>query len=177
MYAWLSVKHFGDPTVLEEPSMLRRNRHSCRKCIRRDQELKFLARPTSSTCTCIIFIPSNDLEQWEKCKICLSLSYPWKEICIYLLFIIYGRRSQLKIHIYICIFNCDLLPYMIIILNCGLSLALYIYIYIYMYVYEPYLPLLQTVWTCHDQTHRHDDVSKWKHFPRYWPFVWGIHRL
>ena len=23
---------------------------------------------------------------------------------------------------------------------------------------------------------RHDDVIKWKHFPRYWPFVWGIHR-
>ena len=22
----------------------------------------------------------------------------------------------------------------------------------------------------------HDDVVKWKHFPRYWPFVWGIHR-
>ena len=22
----------------------------------------------------------------------------------------------------------------------------------------------------------HDDVSKWKHFPRYWPFVLGIHR-
>ena len=21
-----------------------------------------------------------------------------------------------------------------------------------------------------------DDVTKWKHFPRYWPFVWGIHR-
>ena len=21
----------------------------------------------------------------------------------------------------------------------------------------------------------HDDVIKWKHFPRYWPFVWGIH--
>ena len=20
-----------------------------------------------------------------------------------------------------------------------------------------------------------DDVIKWKHFPRYWPFVWGIH--
>ena len=20
------------------------------------------------------------------------------------------------------------------------------------------------------------DVMKWKHFPRYWPFVWGIHR-
>ena len=22
----------------------------------------------------------------------------------------------------------------------------------------------------------HDDVIKWKHFPRYWPFVWGSHR-
>ena len=21
-----------------------------------------------------------------------------------------------------------------------------------------------------------DDIIKWKHFPRYWPFVWGIHR-
>ena len=24
--------------------------------------------------------------------------------------------------------------------------------------------------------HVHDDVSKWKRFPRYWPFVRGIHR-
>ena len=23
----------------------------------------------------------------------------------------------------------------------------------------------------------HDDVTKWKHFPRYWPFVRGIHRF
>ena len=23
----------------------------------------------------------------------------------------------------------------------------------------------------------HDDVIKWKHFPRYWPFVRGIHRV
>ena len=23
---------------------------------------------------------------------------------------------------------------------------------------------------------QHDDVIKWKHFPRYWLFVWGIHR-
>ena len=22
----------------------------------------------------------------------------------------------------------------------------------------------------------HDDIIKWKHFPLYWPFVWGIHR-
>ena len=26
------------------------------------------------------------------------------------------------------------------------------------------------------ETDRHDDVIKWKHFPRYWPFVRGIHR-
>ena len=25
-------------------------------------------------------------------------------------------------------------------------------------------------------TLRHDDVIKWRHFPRYWPFVRGIHR-
>ena len=31
-----SVKHFGDPPVLVEPSRLRRNRRSCRKWIRRD---------------------------------------------------------------------------------------------------------------------------------------------
>ena len=23
----------------------------------------------------------------------------------------------------------------------------------------------------------HDDIIKWKHFPRYWPFVRGVHRL
>ena len=23
---------------------------------------------------------------------------------------------------------------------------------------------------------KHDDVIKWKHFPRYWTFEWGIHR-
>ena len=22
----------------------------------------------------------------------------------------------------------------------------------------------------------HDDIIKWKHFPRYWPFLWDIHR-
>ena len=28
----------------------------------------------------------------------------------------------------------------------------------------------------HDIVSVHDDVIKWKHFPRYWPFVRGIHR-
>ena len=26
------------------------------------------------------------------------------------------------------------------------------------------------------QNKSHDDIIKWKHFPHYWPFVWGIHR-
>ena len=26
------------------------------------------------------------------------------------------------------------------------------------------------------KSHHHDDVIKFKHFLRYWPFVWGIHR-
>ena len=37
------------------------------------------------------------------------------------------------------------------------------------------LPFIQ----CHCNDCRslfHDDVIKWKHFPRYWPFVRGIHR-
>ena len=29
-------------------------------------------------------------------------------------------------------------------------------------------------WCC--ETSSHYDVIKWKHFPRYWPFVRGIHR-
>ena len=32
----------------------------------------------------------------------------------------------------------------------------------------PYVSLVRPV--------LHDDVIKWKHFPRYWPFVRGIHR-
>ena len=27
-----------------------------------------------------------------------------------------------------------------------------------------------------DMDTTHDDVIKWNHFPRYWPFVRGIHR-
>ena len=29
----------------------------------------------------------------------------------------------------------------------------------------------------HGINHKHDDVIKWKHFPRNWPFVRGIHRF
>ena len=34
---------------------------------------------------------------------------------------------------------------------------------------------LSYLWGCCIET-CHDDVIKWKHFPRYWPFVRGIHR-
>ena len=37
--------------------------------------------------------------------------------------------------------------------------------YTYIYIYGPDASTLY-----------HDDVIKWKHFPRYWPFVRGIHR-
>ena len=33
--------------------------------------------------------------------------------------------------------------------------------------------LEHSLWNC---LQVHDDVFKWKHFPRYWPFVRGIHR-
>ena len=29
----------------------------------------------------------------------------------------------------------------------------------------------------HKDMRKHDDVIKWKHFPRYWPFVRGIYRF
>ena len=32
---------------------------------------------------------------------------------------------------------------------------------------------------CHyvkKEEHDHDDFIKWKHFPCYWPFMWGIHQ-
>ena len=29
----------------------------------------------------------------------------------------------------------------------------------------------EDVYNCY----HHDDIIKWKHFPCYWPFVWGIH--
>ena len=39
--------------------------------------------------------------------------------------------------------------------------------------------VLKSRWSLHVGVSRrvnHDDVMKWKHFPRYWPFVRGIHR-
>ena len=36
-------------------------------------------------------------------------------------------------------------------------------------------PSLTTITLC-AKFQIHDDVIKWKHFPRYWPFVRGIHR-
>ena len=41
-------------------------------------------------------------------------------------------------------------------------------------------PVMRKTFPCYDVIVKyvtpHDDVIKWKHFPRYWPFVRGIHR-
>ena len=37
------------------------------------------------------------------------------------------------------------------------------------------LPQTRTLMTSREEQH-HDDAIKWKHFPRYWAFVRGIHR-
>ena len=39
-----------------------------------------------------------------------------------------------------------------------------------------FVPRVNINTACSTHWHTHDDVIKWKHFPRYWPFVWGIHR-
>ena len=48
---------------------------------------------------------------------------------------------------------------------CSLALS-HPYIYVYKYFWTVILPC--NPWG-------HDDVIKWKHFPRNWPYVWGIH--
>ena len=64
----------------------------------------------------------------------------------------------------------------------------YVYIYIYVCLYGMANSLHLTGWKTWDVTNylsvtqirafgtKHDDVIKWKHFPRYWPFVLGIPR-
>ena len=51
------------------------------------------------------------------------------------------------------------------------AVAIHIYIYIYIYIYIS--GVLEIV--VKPLNLLHDDVIKWKHFPRYWPFVRGIH--
>ena len=41
---------------------------------------------------------------------------------------------------------------------------------------EPSLPIIFHAALPDNNVAIHDDVIKWKHFPRYWPFVRGIHR-
>ena len=66
-------------------------------------------------------------------------------------------------------------------LNCFEETCLYIYIYI-LYHIDGRRYLIYTSWyaefrlSCRVETMPHNDVFKWKHFPRYCPFVRGIHR-
>ena len=43
------------------------------------------------------------------------------------------------------------------------------------YLVHVFYDLIAQFWPT-DQKCYHDDVIKWKYFPRYWPFVQGIHR-
>ena len=53
-----------------------------------------------------------------------------------------------------------------------------VYIYIYIYILVQDLHYVKTSIRCRvGLTSSYDDVINWKHFPRYWPFVRGIHRL
>ena len=45
-----------------------------------------------------------------------------------------------------------------------------------LYVIPLNLDLTRPGSTWWHKQHNNDDVIKWKLFPRYWPFVWGIHR-
>ena len=42
--------------------------------------------------------------------------------------------------------------------------------------YAPVITICLSTMLIIDEHYSHDDVIKCKHFPRYWPFVWGIHR-
>ena len=44
------------------------------------------------------------------------------------------------------------------------------------HVYSIRITATYVLWRWLLTKHRHDDVIKWKPFPRYWPFVQGIHR-
>ena len=48
----------------------------------------------------------------------------------------------------------------------------YIFIWVFDISRRAWKPNLKVWW----KFSLHDDVIKWKHFPRYWPFVRGIHR-
>ena len=42
--------------------------------------------------------------------------------------------------------------------------------------HHPAVIIRTNCWRSYGSVTVHDDVIKWKHFPRYWPFVRGIHR-
>ena len=43
-------------------------------------------------------------------------------------------------------------------------------------IFQSFVTTCSGVWSLLENTSLHDDVIKWKHFPRYWPFVRGIQR-
>ena len=70
--------------------------------------------------------------------------------------------SFIRLYMFVCY-------YLIIYLFIYLSIYLVSYLFIYLYLYHWYGCERTGPWV-------HDDVIKWKHFSRNWPFVRGIHR-
>ena len=91
------------------------------------------------------------------------------------------QYAYIYIYIYICICVCVCYP-------CITALDIYFSIYARWHMHRQSGSLkrrqLRANMPAHRQKYRqiskencqHDDVIKWKHLPRYWPFVRGIHR-
>ena len=80
------------------------------------------------------------------------------------------------------IYLCSLAMFVSSILPSGHFCVTHLYILWISIIYDK-SPIQRTnkTWLCkmigeNTVTIYHDDVIKWKHFPRYWPFVEGIHR-
>ena len=98
-----------------------------------------------------------------------GLLKPWRELCAYILRCKFILSGQIVCSNWItCICIC---VYMYIIYIAKVRLLLL--------VYSISLNAIQCTRWCTNYSNcfaYHDIVIKWKHFPRYWPFVRGIHR-
>ena len=75
------------------------------------------------------------------------------------------------VYVYVCRYIYHACECCILYASVHMCMYLFVHIYVCMMVY---LFMWANVIPC-DLILSHDDVIKWKHFPRYWPFVRGIH--
>ena len=80
----------------------------------------------------------------------------------------FGKHSIIQIDFWRMLVSCLLNNHILVIRYCELNGNTYLQIV------EPQHRHVLGTWSYKYASH--DDVIKWKHFPRYWPFVRGIHR-